>query len=28
VIVSKNKDAAVKFDSQILGKTDIDYLAD
>jgi len=28
VIVSKNKDAAVKFESQILGKTDIDYLAD
>ena len=28
VIVSKNKDAAVKFESQILGKADIDYLAD
>ena len=28
VIVSKNKGAAVKFESQILGKADIDYLAD
>jgi predicted transcriptional regulator len=28
VMVSKSKDAAVKFESQILGKADIDYLAD
>ena len=28
VIVSKSKDAAVKFESQILGKTKIDYFID